>query len=760
MYDLLTQTEMDQSLPGHNTLCLKNFSPATSTDAPDGTIVLQKDYLILPKDSKYGMPGFFQSPVDGKSLQNPSYNLVTNEISFAGYDIIRCIVTPGSDITIIPINLQGYEDSTTDEVRIERTRYILESYEENLSYIKSGYRVNVKLNLVLRSARDLTQKFQIDGAVLLDPGLQPQLLHSSRPVCLLGMDFIMKYQYLFYVPRFDSCGMVDFMISRDPFASRPYSVHEQFYKTVVVHVDGYHDEDTGNIGCGVFFKSGSVFNMLSGVSKYDKAGTKHTQKLKERGILMAIIKALHIVRAFPVGRDFRGIIIKSTDPAISRLMAVTQVTMRNVFTDSKKSGEGSFDPMEGGYYYPTANRDLMLYFCHTFLRTDPGFKITFEDSKNCSEAVAAGLLATIGAQMKEFCVEREKGLPAEKGSYFSQTYSKRVNKANCPNITLLENCVGFEEGPLYINLGFDGYFYIQQEKAHATMEAADAAGLNPEGSAGCGEKFATLGGKLLVRPNVLANTEESLEKGLTEVVYKKQNLQEDTVKAMKPHKGEPHKQDQIFADYTGYMECAEEGDMLLARLNRNLNLGRKRQELGLFQETQGLTVTDTNAKAKGNDGTCSALEGVKERIHADAKVKISLVKDDRLFKYEFLERQMAARIARIKEEGREKRRKIIKETDVQIAATTAEYSQKRNAIVNETRALIKEINTTTAQEIKMAWYRVDPSIGGKQMADMQKADDGNRKLGKPLAPSNYIFLSEFLSKPTEEHPELTCQARG
>lgn len=43
---------------------------------------------------------------------------------------------------------------------------------------------------------------------------------------------------------------------------------------------------------------------------------------------MVIIKALYLVRAFPVGRDFRGVIIKSTDSAIARLMAVTQATIR------------------------------------------------------------------------------------------------------------------------------------------------------------------------------------------------------------------------------------------------------------------------------------------------------------------------------------------------------------------------------------------------------------------------------------------------
>lgn len=149
------------------------------------------------------------------------------------------------------MNLQGYEDGTADGAQIERTKCILKSFKDNSSRIMSGYRTNVRLGLVVRSAGDLTQRFQIDGAVLLDPGLQLQSPYSSKPVCLLGMDFITKYPYLLYVPRLDHCG-IDFMIARDPFASRPYSVHEQFYKTVIVYVDGHHNEDTENIGCGIF----------------------------------------------------------------------------------------------------------------------------------------------------------------------------------------------------------------------------------------------------------------------------------------------------------------------------------------------------------------------------------------------------------------------------------------------------------------------------------------------------------------------------
>lgn len=230
----------------------------------------------------------------------------------------------------------------------------------------SSYRINAKLGIVVRSAGDLTRRFQIDGAVLLDTGFQLQTPYSNKPGYLLGMDFITEYPYLLYVPRFNPRGMIAFVIARDPFTSRHYSIQEQFYKTTIVYVGEHHNEDMGNIGCGIFFRPGSVFNISPGVSKYDNNGDRaHNFFLKERGILMAIIKTLHVVCAFPVGRDFREVVIRSTNPAIVRLMAVTQVTIRNVFTDSKKSGKDDFDPL-GSHYYPTVNRDLMLYFCHSF----------------------------------------------------------------------------------------------------------------------------------------------------------------------------------------------------------------------------------------------------------------------------------------------------------------------------------------------------------------------------------------------------------
>lgn len=258
------------------------------------------------------------------------------------------------------MNLQGYKDGTVDEVQVGRTEYVLKSFEKNLLCVMHQRKTWYCGSECGRFALEV----QIDGAALPDTGLQLQTPYSNKPGCLLGMDFITEYPYLLYVPRFNLRGIMAFVIARDLFTSRHYSIQEQFYKTTIVYVDGHHNEDTGNIGCGIFFRPGSVFNISPRVSKYN-GDQAHNFFLKERGILMAIIKTLHVVRAFPVGRDFREVVIRSTNPAIVRLMAVTQVTMRNVFTDSKKGGKDDFDPL-GSHYYPTVNRDLMLYFCHYF----------------------------------------------------------------------------------------------------------------------------------------------------------------------------------------------------------------------------------------------------------------------------------------------------------------------------------------------------------------------------------------------------------
>lgn len=661
-------------------LNLRSFIPTSSKDPSTGTLVIQKDYLTLPKNSKCGIPGIFQIPVDEKGLCSPSYDLVTKGVSFAGHDIVRCIVTPASDITVIPCDLSAFIIEKNG-FQIEKTNFFLQSSKDNKFTIMTGESTRVNLGLVLRSARDLTQRFRIDGAVLLNPGLSIQLPPEGIPVCQLGMDFITKYPYLFYVPRSDPSGMIDFMIARDPFASRPYSVNEQFYKTVIVHVDGYYDKDTGKIGYGVFFKSGSVLNMLSGVSMYDKAGNKHTSKLRERGILMAIIKTLHAVSAFPIGRDFRGVVIKSTDPSIARLMAVTQVTMKNIFTNSKRINEDDFDPMEGGYYYPNANRDLMLYFCRTFLRKELGFKIVFEDSKVCGEAQAANMLAITASQMEEFSVTKKLDNPINNSAWSStQTRSREKNKATCSDIASLSDNVSLEEDPLYISLGLDGYFSIQQSKVHAIMKAADLAG---------------------------TDSQEKVEKSTDLALNKKH------ISISKP-----------IADTKTKLE-----EKIGISINAKTAIGGSIDE-GYYRYGKGkMKEESTFAKSKleysheiqTNDPVQKKME---MRIRDEADARISEAKNEGKNKYLSAEKQMVIQMQHIAEEGLVKQQLVNKQIDDELTATKANFNKKRELIVNETRVKIDTINAEVARCLELVGLKALEDAGKNQSMSKGKMKEG------------------------------------
>lgn len=668
--------KMENALFKPRMLNPRSFIPTSSKDPSTGTLVIRKDYLTLPKNSKCGIPGIFQIPIDEKGLCSPSYDLVTKGVSFAGHDIVRCIVTPVSDITVIPCDLSAFSTEESG-FQIEKTNFFLQSSEDNKFTRMTGESTRVNLGLVLRSARDLTQRFQIDGAVLLNPGLSIQLLPEGIPVCQLGMDFITKYPYLFYVPRSYPSGTIDFMIAKDPFASRPYSVNEQFYKTVIVHVDGYYDKDTGKIGYGVFFKSGSVLNMLSGVSMYDKSGEKYTSKLRERGILMAIIKTLHAVSAFPIGRDFRGVVIKSTDPSIARLMAVTQVTMKNIFTNSKRIND-DFDPMEGGYYYPNANRDLMLYFCRTFLRKELGFKIVFEDSKVCGEAQAANMLAITASQMEEFSVTKRLDNPINNSVWSStQALSREMNKATCSGITSLSNNVSLEENPLYISLGLDGYFSIEQSKVHAIMKAADLAGMDSQEKV---EKSTdqSLNKKHTPSPKPAADTKTKLEEKI------------DIATSAKP-------------------AVVDEG-------YHRYGKGKMKEE-----STFAKSKSEYSHEIQTDD---TVLKKMEMRIRDEADARISEAKNEGKNKYLSAEKQMVIQMQHIAEEGLVKQQLVNKQIDDELTATKVNFNKKRELIVNETRAKIDTINAEVARCLELVGLKALEDAGKNRPMSKGKMKEG------------------------------------
>lgn len=482
-------------LPEPNIWDPGSFAPASSQDPPAGAIVLHEAFLDFPSTSAAGMPGIFSCPADCRNLerasltppQQASYDLVIQDIPLSAHKIVRYIISPASDITIIPTNLQSNTYSTNyftnDSTNVQETAYLLQS-KKGTSTLASGLRSNVKLDLVLwdfeRFTREggiyggVARKFQIDGAVLLDPNRPGQFRPSESPVCLLGMDFLVKYPYLLFEPKYDPHGEVDFTLARGSLVRRPYSTCTEVNMKLVIHISARHDIETGKIGCGVFFKSGSILNLFSGVSKYDKDGNRHKEQLWERGILMGVIKALHVVGEFPAGHEFTHVIIRTGSPPTNSLLSQIQHTAEDFH---KHSGNGYDDSLDDRFCCPSPNSDLVMYIYRRFIRKQGGVKIRFDGfstNQNYDAVEAAGILASAGAEMEEFYLEKEdRSMSLRHSLGYSINQFRGHKHKGSPDITLLHQHGGFVGHSIYVNLGLDGYFHIPKERAHAVMEAAD-----------------------------------------------------------------------------------------------------------------------------------------------------------------------------------------------------------------------------------------------------------------------------------------------
>lgn len=482
-------------LPEPNIWDPGSFVPASSQDPPTGAIVLNEAFLNFPSTSAAGMPGIFSCPTGCRALKEipptppyqASYDLAIQDIPLSAHKIVRYIISPASDITIIPMNLRSNSCSThhftNGSTGIQETTYLLQS-KNGTSTLFTGLRSNVKLDLVLWDFETLTRqggiyggvarKFQIDGAVLLDPSCSGQFNPSESPICLLGMDFLVKYPYLLFEPKYDVRGEVDFTLVRGSLVRRPYSTCTEVNKKLVIHISARHDMETGKIGCGVFFKSGSILNLFSGVSKYDKDGNKHTEELWERGILMGIIKALHVVGAFPAGREFTDVIIRTGSPPTNSLLCQMQHTADDLHKHLRNGHDESLDDR---FCCPSPNSDLVMYIYRQFIRKKHGFKFYFDGfstNENYDAVEAAGILASAGAEMEEFYMEKEnKSISSRQFLGYSINQFRGHKHKRPHDITLLHQNSGFMGHSIYVSLGLDGYFHIPKARAHMAIEAAD-----------------------------------------------------------------------------------------------------------------------------------------------------------------------------------------------------------------------------------------------------------------------------------------------
>ncbi|KAH8155644.1 uncharacterized protein LAJ45_00654 [Morchella importuna] len=352
--------------------------------------------------------------------------------------------------------------------------------------------------------------------------------------------------------------------------------------------------------------------------------------------------------------------------------------MKNIFTNSRRINDDDFDPMEGGYYYPNANRDLMLYFCRTFLRKELGFKIVFEDSKVCGEAQAANMLAITASQMEEFSVTKRLDNPINNSVWSStQARSREMNKATCSGITSLSDNVSLEGNPLYISLGLDGYFSIEQSKVHAIMKAADLAGMD---------------------------SQEKVEKPTDLSLDKKH------ISISKPAADTKIKlEEKIDIATNAKPAVVDEG-------YHRYGKGKMKEEL-----TFAKSKLEYSHEIQTDD---PVLKKMEMRILDEAGARISEAKNEGKNKYLSAEKQMVIQMQHIAEEGLVKQQLVNKQIDDELAATKAGFNKKRELIVNETRAKIDTINAEVARCLELVGLKVLEDAGKNRSMSKGKMKEG------------------------------------
>ncbi|RPB08039.1 hypothetical protein P167DRAFT_608976 [Morchella conica CCBAS932] len=443
----------------------ESFITVATRGTPEGSIVIHERFLKSTREGPTGISCVLATPPEYQLLQHVQhkrapYDMWVEDVPLKNQRIIRCLIVPDSDCTVIPMSLGEKRDRN-----YARHGYFLQPTNGGVRMVP-GHRKDVKFDLIFwdfeRNDKNAglhgagARRFPIDTAVLLDPGPPYQSCASGNPVCLIGMDFLRKYPYLMFVPSVDYRGEVDFTLSGNPMFYRSYTTFTELSKTLIVHICAKYDEGTGNIGCGVFFKSGSIFNIFSGVSRYDNNGRENKEHLWERGLLIGIIKALHVVASFPVGHGFTDLVIRTGSPPMNQLL-----NQKNNHGNDGYKFQRIGDKRESTLHtsiYP----DLVQYIRTNFLGKESSVKARFEDfstNEHYDAIEAAGILASGGAKMEEFYLEKS----AQK---YNRDYmkSKRISPlGQDPNI-LKE---------LFTSFGIDGYFKIPSKDALGIMKAAD-----------------------------------------------------------------------------------------------------------------------------------------------------------------------------------------------------------------------------------------------------------------------------------------------
>ncbi|KAH0605942.1 uncharacterized protein H6S33_004399 [Morchella sextelata] len=461
----------------------KVVSPSTSGD-------IGKTEVILPLKSLafrgYKCLGMFLSPRDVENLDKLPYSspFTKSQLPLNGTEIHFCFC-PEIPTTIIPIEIGGLLGDI-DRLKVKETKCSLQKQGCEKKYQKlgaelSGYSARVKFDFLLMHGKDEARKFHLDGALILD--LTHPLLSLPNPICLIGMDFMVKHPHLLFETRLDKRKELSFRLAKVLSQYRRYEIPVNNQNEVIVSVEDHHNENTENLGCGIFFKTGSVFNSFCGVSKSDILGTELNYYWKERGLLVGILKALQIVETFSTGRNLKpaSVVIRTSNADIESILSPIKASSQNRpqslweedFVESDRSLERDF---------PLAIRDVAMYYHDNFVKRNPGYKIKYQHVNkpdNLGGALSAKLLAIAGSEMEEFYIESgSTGLECEG----LRGYPKKRWPSSRGAVPLISH-PGTRDSSLYVSFGFDGYYFIQRERTHMVMDLADQAGstLIPDG---------------------------------------------------------------------------------------------------------------------------------------------------------------------------------------------------------------------------------------------------------------------------------------
>lgn len=441
------------------------FAPATSGVPPEESIVLPAKFLSL---NETGSPGIFLFRSDIQHINQPPYDLANIRGKlFPENRTVHYSFCPALETTVVPMD---FRDSNKYGIEVGDINYVLQHPMGRKRF--PGYCATVKLDFMIWHAQRWARRFQIDGAILLDPRFKHLLVNPDAPVCFLGMDFMIKHPHLLFELEYNSHHDLEFRLAEGPFADRSHGLSTNAWKEVIVHVDGYHNLETGNIGCGVFFRSGSILNFFNGVSKCDAFGNKLEGLWRERGILVAIVKALQIFEGLSVESDSvpKTVIIKTSSSEIEGMLAPIKwfaTRIRPPYEDQR------VQILEN--IFPPTVRDVVMYYYHKFVRRQPEFKIKIQHvtaREKSGGALAARLLATAGAEMDEFCMTIGD---SELKSRPLWGYHDMIGPPSLDTIPL-ERYSGLRGNSIYVSFGIDGNFIILREKASAAMQAADKAG--------------------------------------------------------------------------------------------------------------------------------------------------------------------------------------------------------------------------------------------------------------------------------------------